>query len=384
MTEQEVRKGLYGVVADYTAISKVNPETNSLLYRGYPVQELADNVSFEEVALLLWNGELPTGEELEEFYAKARARRGLDEELIGVIEAMPKDCHPMDVLRTAVSFLGTRDPHKFTQDTDHIRDIALTLLTKLPTIVALDIRRRRGEGYIEPDPAKGYAENFLWMVFGDGEGSPATIPSDIEAFEKSMILYAEHSFNASTFAARVITSTNSDTWSSVTGAIGALKGPLHGGANEFVMHNFVEIDDPAKAEEWTLDKLKNKELVMGFGHRVYKKGDSRVPTMEACFKKLAAEHEAKDPNKGAAKWVEIYDIMAKTMYDNTSIHIMPNLDFPAGPAYYILGFDIEFFTPLFVMARITGWTAHIIEQYSNPTIIRPLAAYNGPDERHVR
>ncbi|MCT2023876.1 bifunctional 2-methylcitrate synthase/citrate synthase [Corynebacterium sanguinis] len=384
MTEQEVRKGLYGVVADYTAISKVNPETNSLLYRGYPVQELADNVSFEEVALLLWNCELPTGEELEEFYAKARARRGLDEELIGVIEAMPKDCHPMDVLRTAVSFLGTRDPHKFTQDTDHIRDIALTLLTKLPTIVALDIRRRRGEGYIEPDPAKGYAENFLWMVFGDGEGSPATIPSDIEAFEKSMILYAEHSFNASTFAARVITSTNSDTWSAVTGAIGALKGPLHGGANEFVMHNFVEIDDPAKAEEWTLDKLKNKELVMGFGHRVYKKGDSRVPTMEACFKKLAAEHEAKDPNKGAAKWVEIYDIMAKTMYDNTSIHIMPNLDFPAGPAYYILGFDIEFFTPLFVMARITGWTAHIIEQYSNPTIIRPLAAYNGPDERHVR
>ncbi|EEI15935.1 bifunctional 2-methylcitrate synthase/citrate synthase [Corynebacterium lipophiloflavum] len=380
MTEQEVRKGLYGVVADYTAISKVNPETNSLLYRGYPVQELADNVSFEEVALLLWNGELPTGEGLDEFYAKARARRGLDDDLIKVIESMPQDCHPMDVLRTAVSFLGTRDPHKFTQDTDHIRDIALTLLTKLPTIVALDIRRRRGEGYIEPDPAKGYAENFLWMVFGDGEGSPATIPSDIEAFEKSMILYAEHSFNASTFAARVITSTNSDTWSAVTGAIGALKGPLHGGANEFVMHNFVEIDDPAKAEEWTLDKLKNKELVMGFGHRVYKKGDSRVPTMEAAFKKLASEH----PEKDSQKWVEIYDIMAKTMYDNTSIHIMPNLDFPAGPAYHILGFDIEFFTPLFVMARITGWTAHIIEQYENPTIIRPLAAYNGPDERHVR
>ncbi|WP_288833296.1 bifunctional 2-methylcitrate synthase/citrate synthase [uncultured Corynebacterium sp.] len=379
MTEQEVRKGLYGVVADYTAVSKVNPETNSLLYRGYPVQELAEKVSFEEVALLLWNGELPSDAELQDFYAKARARRGLDEELIGVIEAMPKDCHPMDVLRTAVSFLGSRDPHKFTPNADHIRDIALTLLTKLPTIVALDIRRRRGEGYIEPDPNKGYAENFLWMVFGDGEGSPATIPSDIEAFEKSMILYAEHSFNASTFTARVITSTNSDTWSAVTGAIGALKGPLHGGANEFVMHNFVEIGDVDKTEEWTLNKLKNKELVMGFGHRVYKKGDSRVPTMEACFKKLAGEHE----DKGASKWVEMYDIMAKTMYENTSIKIMPNLDFPAGPAYYILGFDIEFFTPLFVMARITGWTAHIIEQYENPTIIRPLAAYNGPEERHI-
>jgi len=379
MSDQEVRKGLYGVVADYTAVSKVNPETNSLLYRGYPVQELADKVSFEEVALLLWNGELPTETELAEFYEKARARRGLDPELIAVIEAMPKDCHPMDVLRTAVSFLGSRDECKFTPNADHIRDIALTLLTKLPTIVALDIRRRRGDSYIEPDPEKGYAENFLWMVFGDGEGSPATIPSDIEAFEKSMILYAENSFNASTFTARVITSTNSDTWSAVTGAIGALKGPLHGGANEYVMHNFVEIGDVDKTEEWTLNKLKNKELVMGFGHRVYKKGDSRVPTMEACFKKLASEHEDRDANK----WVEMYDIMAKTMYENTSIKIMPNLDFPAGPSYYILGFDIEFFTPLFVMARITGWTAHILEQYENPTIIRPLAAYNGPEERHV-
>ena len=380
MSEQpEIRKGLNGVIADYTEVSKVNPETNSLLYRGYPVHELANNVSFEEVAMLLWNGELPNEDELQEFYDVARSRRGLDEELIGVIEAMPKDCHPMDVLRTAVSFLGTRDPEKFTPDSDHIRDIALTLLTKLPTIVALDIRRRRGEGYIEPDTSKGYAENFLWMVFGDGEGSPATIPSDIEAFEKSMILYAEHSFNASTFTARVITSTQSDTWSAVTGAIGALKGPLHGGANEFVMHNMVAIGDPAKTEEWTLNKLKNKELVMGFGHRVYKKGDSRVPTMEEAFKKLASEH----PEKDGAKWVEMYDIMAKTMYENTSINIMPNLDFPAGPAYYILGFDIEFFTPLFVMARITGWTAHIIEQFENNTIIRPLAAYNGPAERHV-
>ncbi|SIS46752.1 citrate synthase/2-methylcitrate synthase [Corynebacterium appendicis CIP 107643] len=380
MSEQpEIRKGLNGVVADYTEVSKVNPETNSLLYRGYPVHELANNVSFEEVAMLLWNGELPNEEELQEFYDAARSRRVLDEELIGVIEAMPKDCHPMDVLRTAVSFLGTRDPEKFTPDSDHIRDIALTLLAKLPTIVALDIRRRRGEGYIEPDTSKGYAENFLWMVFGDGEGSPATIASDIEAFEKSMILYAEHSFNASTFTARVITSTQSDTWSAVTGAIGALKGPLHGGANEFVMHNMVAIGDPAKTEEWTLNKLKNKELVMGFGHRVYKKGDSRVPTMEEAFKKLASEH----PEKDGAKWVEMYDIMAKTMYENTSINIMPNLDFPAGPAYYILGFDIEFFTPLFVMARITGWTAHIIEQFENNTIIRPLAAYSGPAERHV-
>ena len=379
MTEQDIRKGLNGVVADYTAVSKVNPETNSLLYRGYPVQELAEHCTFEEVAYLLWNGELPNDEQLAEFRGGCMENRDIGEELIQVINFMPKDCHPMDVLRTAVSYLGAEDPEKFTPDSDHLRGIGRKLLAKLPTIVATDIRRRQGKDYIAPDKEKGFSENFLWMVFGDEENSPANIPSDIEAFEKTMILYAEHSFNASTFTARTIASTMSDGWSAITGGIGALKGPLHGGANEFVMHHMEEIGDPANAEQWCLDKLKNKELVMGFGHRVYKKGDSRVPTMEAAFKKLAAEH----PEKDAQKWVEMYDIMAKTMYENTSINIRPNLDFPSGPAYYILGFDIEFFTPLFVMSRITGWTAHIIEQFENNSLIRPLSAYNGPEERHI-
>ena len=379
MTEQDIRKGLNGVVADYTAVSKVNPETNSLLYRGYPVQELAEHCTFEEVAYLLWNGELPNEEQLAEFRGGCMENRDIGEELIQVINFMPKDCHPMDVLRTAVSYLGAEDPETFTPDSDHLRGIGRKLLAKLPTIVATDIRRRQGKDYIAPDKEKGFSENFLWMVFGDDEKSPANIPSDIEAFEKTMILYAEHSFNASTFTARTIASTMSDGWSAITGGIAALKGPLHGGANEFVMHHMEEIGDPAKAEQWCLDKLKNKELVMGFGHRVYKKGDSRVPTMEAAFKKLAAEH----PEKDAQKWVEMYDIMAKTMYENTSINIRPNLDFPSGPAYYILGFDIEFFTPLFVMSRITGWTAHVIEQFENNSLIRPLSAYNGPEERHV-
>ncbi|PAT15586.1 2-methylcitrate synthase [Corynebacterium sp. NML 120412] len=379
MSDQEIRKGLAGVVADYTAISKVNPETNSLLYQGYPVQELAENCTFEEVAYLLWHGELPDEQGREEFRNGCMANRDIDEDLIQVINFLPKDCHPMDVLRTAVSFLGTRDEYKFTPDADHIRKIGTQLLAKLPTVVATDIRRRQGKDYLAPSHDKSFAENFLWMVFGDDEGSPATIPSDIEAFEKSLILYAEHSFNASTFTARTVTSTQSDAWSAITAAIGALKGPLHGGANEFVMHNMVEVGSPDNAEAWTLNKLKNKELVMGFGHRVYKKGDSRVPTMEAAFKKLASEH----PEKDSQKWVDIYDIMEKTMYENTSIHIKPNLDFPSGPAYYILGFDIEFFTPLFVMARITGWIAHIIEQYENNSLIRPLSAYNGPEERHL-
>ncbi|MDK4337712.1 bifunctional 2-methylcitrate synthase/citrate synthase [Corynebacterium accolens] len=372
----EIRKGLYGVVVDETAISKVVPETNSLTYRGYPVQELARYCSFEEVAYLLWNGKLPGQESLIRFSAREKALRHLDRHLIDLIMSMPQSCHPMDVLRTAISFIGAQDAEEYTKDSEHVRRTALELMAKIPTIIALDIRRRRGEGYIEPSRKKGFAENFLWMVFGDEEGSPAVNRADIEAFDKSLILYAEHSFNASTFSARVVTSTMSDTYSAIVAAIGALKGPLHGGANEAVMKNFLEVGDPAKVEEWTKNKLANKDLVMGFGHRVYKNGDSRVPTMEAAFKELAEQHDQ-------TKWIEMYDIMAKTMEENTSIKIKPNLDFPAGPAYHILGFDIQFFTPIFVMARITGWTAHIVEQNENNSLIRPLSAYAGEDQRSV-
>lgn len=372
----EIRKGLYGVVVDETAVSKVVPETNSLTYRGYPVQELARYCSFEEVAYLLWNGKLPGQESLIRFSAREKALRHLERHVIDLIMSMPLSCHPMDVLRTAISYIGSQDPEEYTKDSEHIRRTALELMAKIPTIIALDIRRRRGEGYIQPSRKKGFAENFLWMVFGDEEGFPATNRADIEAFDKSLILYAEHSFNASTFAARVVTSTMSDTYSAIVAAIGALKGPLHGGANEAVMKNFLEVADPAKAEEWTKKKLANKELVMGFGHRVYKNGDSRVPTMEAAFKELAEQHDQ-------TQWVEMYDVMAKTMEENTSIKIKPNLDFPAGPAYHILGFDIEFFTPIFVMARITGWTAHIVEQNENNSLIRPLSAYNGEEQRSV-
>ncbi|MDK4310876.1 bifunctional 2-methylcitrate synthase/citrate synthase [Corynebacterium accolens] len=372
----EIRKGLYGVVVDETAISKVVPETNSLTYRGYPVQELARYCSFEEVAYLLWNGKLPGQESLIRFSAREKALRHLDRHLIDLIMSMPQSCHPMDVLRTAISFIGAQDAEEYTKDSEHVRRTALELMAKIPTIIALDIRRRRGEGYIEPSRKKGFAENFLWMVFGDEEGSPAVNRADIEAFDKSLILYAEHSFNASTFSARVVTSTMSDTYSAIVAAIGALKGPLHGGANEAVMKNFLEVGDPAKVEEWTKNKLANKDLVMGFGHRVYKNGDSRVPTMEAAFKELAEQHDQ-------TKWIEMYDIMAKTMEENTSIKIKPNLDFPAGPAYHILGFDIQFFTPIFVMARITGWTAHIVEQNENNSLIRPLSAYVGEDQRSV-
>ena len=373
-TTTDVRKGLYGVIADYTAVSKVMPETNSLTYRGYAVEDLVENCSFEEVFYLLWHGELPTAQQLAEFNERGRSYRCLDAGLISLIHSLPKEAHPMDVMRTAVSYMGTKDSEYFTTDSEHIRKVGHTLLAQLPMVLAMDIRRRKGLDIIAPDSSKSVAENLLSMVFGTGPESPASNPADVRDFEKSLILYAEHSFNASTFTARVITSTKSDVYSAITGAIGALKGPLHGGANEFVMHTMLAIDDPNKATAWINNALDNKNVVMGFGHRVYKRGDSRVPSMEKSFRELAARHDGE-------KWVAMYENMRDAMDARTGIK--PNLDFPAGPAYHLLGFPVDFFTPLFVIARVAGWTAHIVEQYENNSLIRPLSEYNGEEQREV-
>ena len=373
-TTPDVRKGLYGVIADYTAVSKVMPETNSLTYRGYAVEDLVENCSFEEVFYLLWHGELPTAQQLAEFNERGRSYRSLDAGLISLIHSLPKEAHPMDVMRTAVSYMGTKDSEYFTTDSEHIRKVGHTLLAQLPMVLAMDIRRRKGLDIIAPDASKSVAENLLSMVFGTGPESPASNPADVRDFEKSLILYAEHSFNASTFTARVITSTKSDVYSAITGAIGALKGPLHGGANEFVMHTMLAIDDPNKATAWINNALDNKNVVMGFGHRVYKRGDSRVPSMEKSFRELAARHDGE-------KWVAMYENMRDAMDARTGIK--PNLDFPAGPAYHLLGFPVDFFTPLFVIARVAGWTAHIVEQYENNSLIRPLSEYNGEEQREV-
>ncbi|MEJ6550778.1 bifunctional 2-methylcitrate synthase/citrate synthase [Corynebacterium sp. USCH3] len=370
----EIRKGLNGVVVDYTAVSKVNPETNSLTYRGYPVQELVEHCNFEDVAYLLWNGELPTWREYQEFGQRERALRPVTRGLLDLIASLPKTAHPMDVVRTAVSWLGTQDVTNADSSSDTVRRTGLSLLAKLPAIIAYDMRRRHNLEFIPPSRTRGIASNFLYMCFGDGPDSPANNMDDVKAFDQSLILYAEHSFNASTFTGRVITSTTSDVYSAVTGAVGALKGALHGGANEAVMHNFLEVDDPAKAEAWVLDKADNKQKIMGFGHRVYKKGDSRVPSMEAAMRRTAANHDGD-------KWVQMYDNMQAAMEKRTGI--LPNLDFPAGPTYYMLGIDIPFFTPIFVMARVVGWTAHIVEQNESNALIRPLSAYNGEEQRVV-
>ena len=374
MTDQDIRKGLVGVVADVTAISKVNPETNSLLYRGYPVQELAATQPFDAVAYLLWHGELPTDEQLAAQRADGRQYRALAPEVKAAIDQLPLDAHPMDELRTAVSVIGAlatagEDVLEATGTADENIARSLHLFAALPAIVAYGQRRRRGLDPIEPREELTYAENFLWMTFGEDPD-----PIVVDAFNRSMILYAEHSFNASTFTARVITSTLSDLYSAVVGAIGALKGPLHGGANEAVLHIFDEIGDASNVVPWLDDALANKRKIMGFGHRVYKRGDSRVPTMKAALDTLVEFYDRPDV-------ADLYLTLESEFVSRKGIY--PNLDYPSGPAYNLMGFDTLTFTPLFVAARIVGWTAHIIEQQGSNALIRPLSAYDGPDERHV-
>ncbi len=372
MADAEIKYGLAGVIADDTAVSKVMPETNSLTYRGYAVQDLAAQCRFEETAYLIWNGELPTKAELDDFNAKEKRERGLTDDLIAVMRKFPKGAHPMATLRTAVSFLGIEDSEIEDHATDKLYDRAISLYAKIPQIVATDFRLRNGKEPIAPDNNLGFAENFFHMCFGE---VPA--PEIVRCFDISMTLYAEHSFNASTFTARVITSSLSGIYSSVTGAIGSLKGPLHGGANEAVMDMLKEVGSAENAKAWMLDALATKKKVMGFGHRVYRSGDSRVPTMTAAFKDMV---DIIGTDEAKMYW-EMSRALDETMVSEKGIY--PNLDFPAGPAYYLMGFEIPMFTPIFVVSRITGWTAHIMEQLGDNKLIRPLSNYTGPAQRDI-
>lgn len=367
--KMNVKKGLEGVVMDTSSVSKVNAETNSLVYRGYPVQDLAENCSFEEVAYLMYNGELPNKAQLEAFSKKEKSLRDITKENLNVIKALPKKCHPMDSIRTGVSFLGCEDERIWDATPETNMDKAIRLLAKIPTMVAADYRFKKGLDFIPPNPALSISENFFHMCFGKVPEAKV-----VKAFDVSLVLYAEHSFNASTFTSRVVTSTQSDIYSATTAGIGALKGPLHGGANEMVMHMMIEIADAEKAEQWMIDALAQKRKVMGFGHRVYKSGDSRVPTMKKYAQVMADV-------TGQQKWMQMYNSLEKVMVEKKKIY--PNLDFPAGPAYYMMGFEIDFFTPIFVMARTTGWSAHIMEQTANNRIIRPLSEYIGAPQRKV-
>ena len=370
MAEVEIKKGLVCVIADETKVSEVMPEINSLTYRGYAVQDLAEACVFEEVAYLLLNGELPNKSQLAKFQEEERNNREISSNLKKVIQSYPKNAHPMDTTRTSVSHLGLEDSETTKNTIEANYKKFIRIFAKTPTAVAANFRTRKGLDIIDPKKDLSFSENFFHMCFGK-------VPSKdvVKAFDVSLILYAEHSFNASTFASRVITSTLADIHSAIVGGISALKGPLHGGANEAVMEMFFDIKEPENAEKYILNKIKNKDLIIGFGHRVYKKGDSRVPTMTKYYYKTAEFYKNE-------KFPKISKILEETMIKEKNI--FPNLDFPSGPTYYLMGFDVDFFTPIFVIARITGWSAHIIEQLKDNRLIRPLSKYTGPNHRKVK
>ena len=365
----EIKKGLLGIVVDETEVSKVMPEINSLTYRGYAAQDLCAKCKFEEVAYLILNGELPDKKQLKNFEKEERKERKLSKTLLDDIKKFPKKAHPMDVARTAVSIMGLED--KETKDNSpkaNMRKV-MRIFAKTPVALAAFYRSRKGKKIIPPKNNLSFSENFFHMCFGK-------VPNKyiVKAFDVSLILYAEHSFNVSTFTARTITSSLSDIHGAITGAIASLKGPLHGGANEEVMHMMNKIKKPENALRWINKALDNKDVVMGFGHRVYKSGDSRVPTMREYFGKVAKIKKDK-------KFEKIYDIVEKVMIERKDIH--PNVDYPTGPTYHLMGFDTDFFTPIFVISRITGWSAHIIEQHAANKLIRPLASYKGSQHRKV-
>ena len=366
---EEIKKGLLGIIVDETTVSQVMPEINSLTYRGYTVQELCDKCSFEEVAYLVLKAELPNKKQLKKFIKEERSSRKLSVQILKDIQKMPKKAHPMDVIRTAVSLMALEDKDTKNNSPEANMRKAIRIFAKTPTAIAAFFRSRKGKKLIPPKKNLSFSENFFHMCFGKVSNKEI-----VKAFDVSLILYAEHSFNVSTFTARTITSSLSDIHGAIVGAIASLKGPLHGGANEEVMHMMSKINSPENAKKWINRALDNKEVVMGFGHRVYKSGDSRVPTMKKYFMKVSKIKKDK-------KFYKIYDIVERVMIERKNIY--PNLDYPTGPTYHLMGFDTDFFTPIFVISRITGWSAHIMEQHASNKLIRPLSKYKGEKHRKV-
>jgi citrate synthase len=349
-----------------TSAALVKAEVSELTYRGYPVEELGRHCSFEEVAYLLWHGELPDRDQISAQNRAERAQRAIDPPVAAVLAAQPSTAHPLNSLRTAVSVIGAHDPTEHDVTPAAIRAKALRLFAVLPSIIALDQRRRQGLGAVAPRGDLGYAANFLYMTFGK-----VPEPQVVAAFDKSLILQAGYSFNSSTFTGRV-TFTYSDLYSTVAAAIGALNGPQHGGS-EAVVQMMDDVAIPDNARPWLDEALADGREVMGFGHRVYKNGDAAVPPMRAALGMIAAL-------RGGQHLVEIYDALAAAMCEAKGLR--PNLDYPLGPAYRLIGFDTLTFTPILAAARLPCWTARVAEQPSADSHIQPLSTY-GPAERHV-
>lgn len=369
MSNPAYSPGLEGVIAGETAVSTVE---GGLRYRGYPVGELCEHVTFDEVAYLLLHGELPTTTELTSFQSRVAASRQIPDAVRTLFRSLPPDAPPLDVLRTAVSALAHYDPD--TADNSHVANLRKTerLLGQMPVAIAEHHRITKGLAPIPANPTLSHAANFLFMLTGTEPTADA-----VKALDVSLILYAEHEFNASTFTGRVIVSTMADLHAGIVGAIGALKGPLHGGANEKVMDVVRSAGGPDSASAWMLAALARKERIMGFGHRVYKSGDVRAGIL-----KKYARSAATAAGPEALKWEDTADAIERVMAEQKNMY--PNLDWPAGRLYHAMSLEIPLYTPMFAMSRVAGWAAHVIEQLDNNRLIRPRGLYTGEGLRTVK
>ncbi len=364
-------RGLEGVVALDSELSFIDGQKGELIYRGYDIRDLARNATFEEVAYLLWNGELPNQAQLDELNERLQAERDLPPMIIDLLRQTPEDANPMAALRTAVSALALFDSEADDMSRAANYRKSIRLQARVPTIIAAFDRLRKGNEPIAPRKKGSLAFEFLYMLNGEEPGEAAE-----RTFDVCLVLHAEHGLNASTFTGRVVGSTLSDLYSAITAAIGALKGPLHGGANQEVMKMLLELDRSGRdAESYVQDKLAKKERVMGFGHRVYKTLDPRAAILREMVEALSEETDSR-------KWFEIGSAIMRKMEAEKKLY--PNVDFFSASVYYMLGIDVDLYTPIFALSRTSGWTAHLLEQWEDNRLIRPRAEYVGPHGKTVK
>lgn len=356
--------GLRGVVAAQSSIGDVNGEEGILIYQGYDIHDLAEHSTFEEVIYLLWNGRLPKQEELDDLNSEIRANYAIPSEIVDLMKTFPKDADPMDVLRTSVSALGFYDKetaHK--TDRENAVKAAIKLTAQFPTVVTAWERIRQGKEVVAPLPDQNIATNFLYMLRGEMPEA-----DEVKIFDICLILHADHELNASTFTTRVIAGTLADVYGSVTGGICALAGPLHGGANTNVMKMLLEIGSLENVDSWLDKALEEKRKIMGIGHAVYKTEDPRATWLRKFSKQVGEK-------AGEMKWFEMSQKIEKAMHEKKGM--FPNVDFYSASTYYLMGIPLDQYTPIFAVSRISGWTGHILEQYSNNKLIRPRAEYIG-------
>ncbi len=363
----EVKAGLQDIVVATSDICSIDGARGKLTYRGYDIGGLAERSTFEEVVYLLWYGRLPKRAELEQLDKQFVENRPISPEIVDLLKRLPPPQHPMETLRTAVSALSLYDPEAEDMSEEANRRKALRLTAQMGTLVAAFGRIRQGKEAVAPDPKLSHAANFLYMLQGKAPNA-----EDARWFDVALILHADHSYNASTFTARVVASTLSDMHSAITAALGALKGPLHGGANEQVMKMLLEIQTPDKTEPHIRNLLAQKKKVMGFGHRVYHTEDPRATVL-----RKMSEHLGR--RTGNARWFEMSKQIEDLMIREKKINA--NVDFYSASAYYVLGIPIDLYPLVFAVSRISGWTAHVLEQYAHNKLIRPLAEYTGPIEQ---